>query len=104
MSAALICQKYGITKLPKAESCAYLKSWLEHLDESPDYLKNVLTNVKKESSSIMQRIDLIQSRIDQGKDLTVLEEPALQEKSEKVITEQHPELVAEQSVGYHRHR
>jgi hypothetical protein len=28
----------------------------------------------------------------------------LQEKSEKVITEQHPELVAEQSTGYHRHR
>jgi antirestriction protein ArdC len=105
MSAALICQKYGITKLPKAESCAYLKSWLEHLDESPDYLKNVLTNVKKESSSIMQRIDLIQSRLDQGKDLTCLEEPA--EKvafAEKDVTEKQPELVAEQSVGYHRHR
>jgi hypothetical protein len=75
------------------------------LDESPDYLKNVLTNVKKESSSIMQRIDLIQSRIDQGKDLTRLEEPA--EKvviAEKAVAEKQPELIAEQSVGYHRHR
>jgi hypothetical protein len=78
---------------------------LEHLDESPDYLKNVLTNVKKESSSIMQRIDLIQSRLDQGKDLTILEDPAEKvDFAEKAVAEQQPELVAEQSAGYHRHR
>jgi hypothetical protein len=74
------------------------------LDESPDYLKNVLTNVKKESSSIMQRIDLIQSRIDQGKDLTCLEEPTLEEKQSEKVSERQPEAIAEQSVGYHRHR
>jgi antirestriction protein ArdC len=105
MSAALICQKYNITKTIKPESCAYLKSWLENINESPEYLKNMLANVKKESSQVMQRIDLIKSRIDQDKDLTVLEEAAEKvDFTEKAVTEHHPELVAEQSVGYHRHR
>jgi hypothetical protein len=44
------------------------------------------------SSSIMQRIN-------QGKDLTILEDPDLQEKQSEKVTEQHPELIAVQSVG-----
>ena len=57
MTAALVCQRYGMTKHLKEDSVAYLKGWLDNLKEEPGFIKNVLTDVKKASSMITSRIE-----------------------------------------------
>lgn len=64
LTAALVATKYGITKNLKSDSAIYLKSWLDSLKQSPDYIKTVLNDVKKASSIITEHIDEIQARID----------------------------------------
>lgn len=59
LCGALTAQRYGMTKHIKEDSCPYLKSWLDNLKESPQYIKTVLMDVKKASSMITQKIDQI---------------------------------------------
>ncbi|WP_368338806.1 zincin-like metallopeptidase domain-containing protein [Parabacteroides merdae] len=59
LCGALISQRYGMVKHIKEDSCPYLKSWLDNLKESPQYIKTVLMDVKKASSMITQKIDQI---------------------------------------------
>lgn len=59
LGGALTAQRYGMTKHIKEDSCAYLKSWLDNLKESPQYIKTVLMDVKKATSLITQKIDKI---------------------------------------------
>ncbi|MCD8393328.1 MAG: ssDNA-binding domain-containing protein [Bacteroidales bacterium] len=63
MSAALISSRYGMAKNLKRDSIPYLKSWLDHLQEDPKYLKTILTDVKKASGIITYQIDRIQDRL-----------------------------------------
>ena len=65
LGSALISQRYGLTKHLKEDSAAYLKSWLQSLKESPEFIKTTLVDVKKASSIITQKIDGIQMEIDQ---------------------------------------
>ena len=48
------------------DSAAYLKNWLSSLQQSPDFLKTVLNDVKKASSLINQRLEAIQLEMDKG--------------------------------------
>lgn len=57
LGSALVAQKYGILTHIKEESCAYLKSWLDSLKESPDYIRTVLGDVKKAVTLITQRLE-----------------------------------------------
>ena len=66
LSAAVVASQYGLTKHVKSDSAAYLKSWLGSLHESPDFLKTVLTDVRKCSSMLNQRIEAIQLELDKG--------------------------------------
>ena len=66
LSAAVVASQYGLTKHVKNDSAAYLKSWLGSLHESPDFLKTVLTDVKRCSSMLTQRIEAIQLEMDKG--------------------------------------
>jgi len=59
LSAALVAQKYGFTKNIKEDSCAYLKNWLENLQQSPDFIRTTLTDVKKASAMIIESIDKV---------------------------------------------
>ena len=59
LGSALVSQRYGMTKNIKEDSAAYLKSWLDHLKESPQFLKTTLFDVKKATSMITQKIDKI---------------------------------------------
>lgn len=70
LSAALVAQRYGMTKHLKEDSASYLKSWLNSLKESPEYLKTTLVDVKKASGMITRCIDDIQLKIDNGEDLS----------------------------------
>lgn len=66
LTAAAVSSRYGITKHIKEDSAAYLKNWLESMKESPDYLKNVLMDVKRSSQMMCQRINEIQLQIENG--------------------------------------
>ncbi len=59
MTAALVCQRYGMTKHLKEDSVAYLKGWLDTLKEEPTFIKTVLNDVKKSSSMIIDRIETV---------------------------------------------
>ena len=66
LTAAFVSANYGMVKGLKEDSAPYIKSWLGSLNESPDFLKTILLDVKRASSLLTQRIDGIQQRIDQG--------------------------------------
>lgn len=70
LTAALVASRYNMAKHVKDDSAAYLKSWLDHLKEDPQYIKNVLGDVRKASSMISQRIDLVQEQIDRYQEET----------------------------------
>lgn len=64
LGAALTASRYGITKNVKEDSAAYLKSWLDCLKESPEFIKTILQDVRRATSMVNHRIDLIQEQID----------------------------------------
>ena len=65
LGSALVSQRYGMTKHIKEDSCAYLKSWLDSLKESPQFIKTTLMDVKKASSIITQKVDRIARELDE---------------------------------------
>ena len=69
LSAALVAQRYGMTKNLKEDSASYLKSWLSSLKESPEFIKTTLVDVKKASGMITKCIDDIQMKINNGQNL-----------------------------------
>jgi len=87
LSAALIASRYGMEKNVKEDSCAYLKSWLGSLKESPEFLKTTLLDVKRASSMITQRIDTINERIEQGLDPISPKEEIKEENKKSVAKE-----------------
>ena len=66
LGSALVSQRYGMTKHIKEDSCAYLKSWLDELKESPPFIKTTLLDVKRATSLITQRVDRIAQGLDEG--------------------------------------
>lgn len=80
LCGALTAQRYGMTKHIKEDSCPYLKSWLDNLKESPQYIKTVLMDVKKASSMITQKIDQIARDIEIEKDEKQEQKEAPKEK------------------------
>ena len=69
MSAALVSQRYGMSKVIKEDSLPYLKSWLNSLKEEPSFIKTVLQDVKKASGMINQHIDKMQLELDSAKEV-----------------------------------
>ena len=66
LGSALIASGYGMEKHLKEDSAAYLKSWLEQLKESPEFLKTTLIDVKKATYMVTSVIDSIASEIEEG--------------------------------------
>ena len=64
LGSALVAQRYGLSKNVKDESAAYLKSWLNSLKESPDFIKTTLFDVKRASAMIIEQLDQIAQQID----------------------------------------
>lgn len=75
LGSALICQENGISKHLKSDSAAYLKSWLSSLSASPEFIKSVMTDVKRASSIVNNRMEDVQHCLDNG-------QPVLAYKSE----------------------
>lgn len=119
LGAALVAQRYGMTKNIKEDSAAYLKSWLNSLHESPDFLKTTLFDVKRSTGMITQRIDKIALDIEQGIDTaknvakeetkpaseTVEQDkPVLETIAAKAMPKEDPEPTIEEEHHYHRGR
>ena len=68
LSAALIASQHGLTKHVKNDSAAYLKSWLGSLQQGPDFLKTVLSEVKRCTGMINERLNAIQIELDKGEE------------------------------------
>ena len=64
LTAALVSSQYGMTKHVKSDSAAYLKSWLNNLQEDPSFIKSTLLDVKRSASFIGQRVDAVNVRIE----------------------------------------
>lgn len=73
LGSALVAQRYGLVKHVKEDSAAYLKSWLDSLKESPDFLKTTLLDVKKASSILTLKLDAIAEELAQQKNEQVNE-------------------------------
>ena len=116
MTAALVSQRYGMTKHLKEDSAAYLKGWLESLKEEPTFIKTILTDVKKASQMITQKVDAIQLQLNKGVQETKDESngvktPERNEQEEaKTEAKQSESLAAkalskqEENTGYRFHR
>lgn len=63
LGSALIMQKYGLTKTIKEDSCSYLKSWLDSLKTSPEFLKTVLGDVKKATALLNEQIEKMNMKL-----------------------------------------
>ncbi|MDD3038063.1 zincin-like metallopeptidase domain-containing protein [Bacteroides sp.] len=63
LGSALVMQKHGLTKTVKEESCAYLKNWLAALAESPEFIKSILTDVKRSTAMVGEKIETINMRL-----------------------------------------
>ena len=110
LSAAVVASQYGLTKHVKNDSAAYLKSWLGSLHESPDFLKTVLTDVKRCSSMLTQRIEAIQLEMDKGEkaDFSQLKagiaNAQTNQQEASPVQEQAAKQVEEEQQHYHRSR
>lgn len=69
LSAAVTASRYNMTKNIKSDSACYLKSWLDSIHQSPDFLKTILMDVKHASSMITQRVDRIQLALSEGREI-----------------------------------
>ena len=69
MSAAIVSQRYGMSKTLKEDSLPYLKNWLDSLKEEPAFIKTVLQDVKKASGMINQHIDKVQMELDKAEEV-----------------------------------
>ncbi|KOO67977.1 zincin-like metallopeptidase domain-containing protein [Xylanibacter rarus] len=67
LGSALVAQRYGMSKVLKEDSCAYLKSWLYELKESPQFIKTTLFDVKKATSMITQKVEKIAEELEKEK-------------------------------------
>ena len=109
LGSALVCQQNGIQKHVKGDSAAYLKNWLESLEKSPDFIRTVMSDVKKATAVINYRMQDVQQQIDNGKEVQpysqeqavfdptlVPEEAPFKNKPE--LKEEQPEVVAAMGV------
>lgn len=100
LGSALVCLRYGMAKHLKEDSAAYIKSWLDSLRESPQFIKSTLLDVKKASSMITQRIDNVALTIEQERallapleqDAPAISAPAMQQEEEPQIDASQQEL------------
>ena len=97
LGSALVAQRYGISKHVKEDSAAYIKSWLDSLKESPDFIRTTLLDVKKASQIIVDHVEKMEVTMKQT------QEEHQEVAQEKQGAEQKPKteaIAAKESVRY----
>lgn len=98
LGSALVAQRYGMTKHIKEDSAAYLKSWLESLKESPQFIKTTLLDVKKATSIINQHIDKMSLELEEAQTEDVLKEADQKVADNKTVTPYYASVAYLQST------
>lgn len=98
LGSALVAQRYGMTKHIKEDSAAYLKSWLESLKESPQFIKTTLLDVKKATSIINQHIDKVSLELEEAQTEEVVKEADRKVADNKTVTPYYTSVVYLQST------
>lgn len=96
LGSALVAQRYGMEKHIKGDSAAYLKSWLDSLKESPQFIKTTLLDVKKATAMITQQVDKI-AQEQQEQQTESMEQPPVVENE---AAQQKPSVSFYASVAY----
>ncbi len=106
LGSALICQQNGIQKHVKGDSAAYLKSWLTELEESPDFIRTVMADVKKATAVINYRMQDVSQQLENGQtvqpysseqaalDPTLVPEEVPFKETPKAVTNEREEIAA----------
>lgn len=68
LGGAFIAHRYGITSQPTEDSLRYLDSWLKNLQESPEFLKTAMRQMKGATLVIAEHIDKMDQVIRQERD------------------------------------
>jgi antirestriction protein ArdC len=101
LGAALLAQRYGMTKYIKDDSAAYLKGWLKDLKEDPSFIKTVLLDVKKSSAMVIEHIDGL--KVSQDVSVEVKDEQAQADSATLEASEQSSEENEQRAArGFHR--
>lgn len=88
LGSALVMRKHGYLKTIKKENSAYIKTWLDSLEKSPEFLKNVMAAVKSSTAIVNEKIESVNRRL--------LEEIAdMQKKEILYVTEMPQKMVSE---------
>lgn len=110
LGAALVAQRYGMTRHIKEDSCAYLKSWLDKLKESPQFIKTTLVDVKRASAMITQRVDCIAQEIELGQreeqkeEVEKKDDRSLQEEEQRVEQQEQADEAQTEEQEEEAHR
>lgn len=96
LGSALVAQRYGMEKHIKEDSAAYLKSWLDSLKESPQFIKTTLLDVKKATAMITQQVDKIALEQQEQQVESIEQLPAI----ENEVVQQKPPICYYASVAY----
>lgn len=96
LGSALVAQRYGMEKHIKEDSAAYLKSWLDSLKESPQFIKTTLLDVKKATAMITQQVDKIAQEQHEQQAERMERSPAIENES----VQQKPSASYYASVAY----
>lgn len=110
LGAALVAQRYGMTRHIKEDSCAYLKSWLDKLKESPQFIKTTLVDVKRASAMITQRVDRIAQEIELGQreeqkeEVEKKDDRSLQEEEQRVEQQEQADETQTEEQEEEAHR
>lgn len=88
LGSALIMRKYGYLKTIKKENSAYIKIWLESLEKSPEFLKNIMEAVKNSTAMVSEKIESVNRRLlEEIKDDQKKEILYVTEMPQKMVTE-----------------
>lgn len=63
LSSSLVMQKYGLSKTIKKDSQEHIEEWLSELRENNDFIKNLLTDIRKTANLINAKIDTINCQL-----------------------------------------
>lgn len=96
LGSALVAQRYGMEKHIKEDSAAYLKSWLDSLKESPQFIKTTLLDVKKATAMITQQVDKIAMEQQEQQAESMERSPAIESEA----VQQKPSASYYASVAY----
>ena len=97
LGSALVAQRYGISKHVKEDSAAYIKSWLDSLKESPDFIRTTLLDVKKASQIIVDHVEKMEVTMQQTQEE---HQEVAQEKQEAEQKPKTEAIAAKESVRY----